>query len=115
LSAICRNNGLTTPEEVVFLDEDASGSLPLKDREQGRLMMNTLQIYGKRVRHLIVAKLDRLGRSLIDLQLTVAELESKGSASIATCRFPPARTAWARPCGLCSCKCSPPLPSLRGT
>jgi DNA invertase Pin-like site-specific DNA recombinase len=81
------NNGLAIPEELIFLDQDASGSLPLKEREQGRLMMNSFQIYGKRVRHLIVAKLDRLGRSLIDLQLTVAELEQTG-ISVHFCNLP---------------------------
>ncbi len=71
-------NNLTIPDELVFLDEDQSGSLPLMERPKGKLMMNTLRLYGKRVRHLVVPKLDRLGRSLMDLQLRVQELEQMG-------------------------------------
>src|SRR5690242_18613037 len=52
---------LRIPDELIFLDEDASGSLPLLDREMGKLMMKTLELWRPRVRHLIVAKLDRLG------------------------------------------------------
>jgi len=78
---------LRIPDELIFLDEDASGTLPLLDREMGKLMMKTLELWRPRVRHLIVAKLDRLGRSLVDLQLRIQELEKVG-ITVHFCNLP---------------------------
>ena len=53
----------------------------------GKLMMKTLELSRPRVRHLIVAKLDRLGRSLVDLQLRIQELEDAG-VTVHFCNLP---------------------------
>lgn len=81
------NNNLTIPDELIFLDEDQSGSLPLTERQQGKLMMNTIKLYGGRIKHLVVPKLDRLGRSLQDLLAQIKELE-RMEVTVHFCNLP---------------------------
>jgi site-specific DNA recombinase len=70
-------NGLSIPDAFIFFDDDTSGTIPLKERKEGGLMINALRM-NPQIRNLIVAKLDRLGRSLIDLQQNIQELEGRG-------------------------------------
>lgn len=55
---------LTVAPEHIFSDPDTSGSIPIRDRDGGRLLMNRLAAGG--IDHLIIAKLDRLGRDVRD-------------------------------------------------
>jgi DNA invertase Pin-like site-specific DNA recombinase len=64
------------PLGAEFYDEDASGSIPIWDRPEGRKLRARLQAGG--VKHLVVTKLDRLGRSASDLLNTVEFLDSLG-------------------------------------
>jgi DNA invertase Pin-like site-specific DNA recombinase len=66
------------PEAVAvaeFYDDAVSGTIPLWKRPQGRLLLARLQAGD--VRHLVVAKLDRLGRKAMDLLNTVQFLDSQ--------------------------------------
>ena len=56
--------GLTVSEGLAFSDPDTSGSTAMAERTGGRALMNSLR-QGD-VKHLIVAKLDRLGRNVRD-------------------------------------------------
>lgn len=58
-------------------DSDTSGGLPLRERDGGQLLLNSLKLYPQ-VKHLIVTKLDRLGRSVIDLELTFQDFKARG-------------------------------------
>jgi len=66
--------GIDVPSDLVFEDEDVSGSIELWDRPHGSMLKQALEhgwaeagqalgIPPKGVRHLIVTKLDRLGRN----------------------------------------------------
>jgi DNA invertase Pin-like site-specific DNA recombinase len=56
--------GFEVPETLVFSDPDTSGGIPIIERAGGRLMMYRLQAGD--VGHVIIAKLDRLGRNVRD-------------------------------------------------
>lgn len=71
-----RFKDLIAPEEYTFSDPDTSGSIPLLERPGGRALMNRLQ-QGE-VKHLIVAKLDRLGRNTRDFLTTLETLDRWG-------------------------------------
>jgi DNA invertase Pin-like site-specific DNA recombinase len=51
-------------ESVIFSDPDTSGGTPMRDRDGGADLLRRLQ-FGD-VKHLVVAKLDRLGRDVRD-------------------------------------------------
>jgi len=59
-----RMKGLIVDEIHTFSDPDTSGGIPITNRKGGRLLMNQLKAGG--IKHLIVAKLDRLGRNVRD-------------------------------------------------
>ena len=56
--------GLITSEHLTFADPDTSGSVPFAVRDGGRALMNRLRLGD--IRHLVVAKLDRIGRNVRD-------------------------------------------------
>jgi DNA invertase Pin-like site-specific DNA recombinase len=60
----CQFKGLTTTPDLTFADPDTSGRTPMRERMGGRALMNRLQ-HGD-VKHIVVAKLDRLGRNVKD-------------------------------------------------
>jgi DNA invertase Pin-like site-specific DNA recombinase len=64
------------PLGAEFYDDDTSGSIPIWQRPQGRLLRLKLEAGG--IKHLVVSKLDRLGRSASDLLNTVEYLDSIG-------------------------------------
>jgi DNA invertase Pin-like site-specific DNA recombinase len=59
-----RMKGLIVDDARTFSDPDTSGGIPITDRKGGRLLMNQLKTGD--IKHLIVAKLDRLGRNVRD-------------------------------------------------
>ena len=59
-----RFKGLVIGDGLTFSDPDTSGSIPMRDRNGGRALMNRLALGD--VKHLVVAKLDRLGRNVRD-------------------------------------------------
>lgn len=68
---------LDIPEDLRFTDEDTSGGLPLLERDGGRLLVNTFRLHPQ-VKNLIVTKLDRLGRSVLDLETTFQRFKQQG-------------------------------------
>ena len=56
--------GLLTSEHLLFSDPDTSGGSPFAERAGGRALMNRLR-HGD-IRHVVVAKLDRVGRNVRD-------------------------------------------------
>jgi len=61
---------------VEFYDDDTSGTIPIWDRPKGRQLRARLLLGD--IKHVVVAKLDRLGRSAIDLLNTVKMFDSLG-------------------------------------
>ena len=61
-----RFKGLDASGETTFYDEATSGSVPLRERPGGQRLFNTLRHSPGVIQHLVVAKLDRLGRSAAD-------------------------------------------------
>jgi DNA invertase Pin-like site-specific DNA recombinase len=59
-----------------FYDDDVSGSVAIWERPNGRLLRQRLETGD--IKHLVVAKLDRLGRKATDLLKTVELLDSMG-------------------------------------
>ena len=60
--------GLTLREDLRFRDADVSGTVSIAERPGGKLLMELLR--SGKVKHLIVGKLDRLGRNAVDIQTT---------------------------------------------
>ena len=60
----CTFKRLTPHDALTFADPDTSGRTPMMDRVGGRALLNRLALGD--VRHLVVAKLDRLGRNVRD-------------------------------------------------
>jgi DNA invertase Pin-like site-specific DNA recombinase len=58
------NAQLAISDDLTFSDPDTSGRIPIMDRAGGRALMNRLRLGD--VKHLIVAKLDRIGRNTRD-------------------------------------------------
>lgn len=56
--------GLQVGPTLTFSDPDTSGSIPIRERDGGRLLINRLAVGD--VKHLVIAKLDRLGRDVVD-------------------------------------------------
>jgi DNA invertase Pin-like site-specific DNA recombinase len=67
---------LRLQEDLMFEDPDTSGSVPLLDRTGGRALLARLG-FGD-VKHLVVAKLDRLGRNTRDFLTTIETLDVLG-------------------------------------
>jgi DNA invertase Pin-like site-specific DNA recombinase len=61
---------------TTFSDPDTSGSVPILERDGGRALLNRLQRGD--IKHLVIAKLDRLGRRSLDLMTTIERLEKLG-------------------------------------
>ena len=59
-------------------DDDTSGSIPIWEREHGRQVKALLEAKDSTVKHLVVAKLDRLGRNAGDLLKTFSWLNERG-------------------------------------
>jgi DNA invertase Pin-like site-specific DNA recombinase len=57
--------GFSIPQELWFADEE-TGSMPLAKREGGGKLLEALR--ARKAKHLIVFKLDRLGRQAVDIQ-----------------------------------------------
>lgn len=72
----CAYKHLASAEDLTFADPDTSGSIPMLDRPGGRALLNRLR-YGD-VKHLVVAKLDRLGRNTRDFLTTIETLDALG-------------------------------------
>lgn len=72
----CRWKGFRVEPELMFADPDTSGRTPIRERPGGCALMNRLQ-YGD-VKHLVVAKLDRLGRNVRDALNVLEALEKLG-------------------------------------
>ena len=73
-----RFKGLILDARLEFSDPATSGGTAIRDRKGAATMMNMLRL--GEARHLIVAKLDRLGRSAVDVLGTVQELDRLGVA-----------------------------------
>lgn len=69
--------GFTATDQTTFADEDTSGSIPLLERPGGARLFATLK-HCPQIKHVVVAKLDRLGRSARDLLETVHKLDQMG-------------------------------------
>jgi site-specific DNA recombinase len=67
---------LVVTKDSDFSDEDTSGSVAILDRPGGAALFNLLK-FGH-IKHLVVAKLDRLARNAQDLLATVKALDEKG-------------------------------------
>jgi putative DNA-invertase from lambdoid prophage Rac len=63
-------------EEYLFVDTDTSGTIDISKRESGSKLLKVLE--AGTVKHLIVNKLDRLGRKAIDIQATWRALTDMG-------------------------------------
>src|SRR5579859_3335299 len=64
------------PLAAEYYDDDVSGSVAIWERPQGKQLRARLK-YGD-IKHLVVAKLDRLGRKATDLLKTIELLDSMG-------------------------------------
>jgi DNA invertase Pin-like site-specific DNA recombinase len=56
--------GLEVDDSSVFSDPDTSGGIPIRERMGGKLLIAHLRSAG--IKHIIVSKLDRIGRNLRD-------------------------------------------------
>jgi site-specific DNA recombinase len=68
---------LQVTDQTTFYDEDTSGSVAILERPGGAKLFATLR-HCPDIKHLVVAKLDRLGRSARDLLETVHQLDKMG-------------------------------------
>lgn len=67
---------LTIRDGLTFSDPDTSGRTPIMERNGGRALLNRLRVGD--VKHVIVAKLDRLGRNAKDALGTLEFFEQHG-------------------------------------
>lgn len=76
ITAYLALKGLTTIDDLTFADEDVSGGIPIWERPGGKQLMAVLEhglpaeklsLSPIAVKHLVVAKLDRLGRNARDM------------------------------------------------
>ena len=72
----CVFKGLTTHPGLTYEDPDTSGRIPMRDRKGGRALLNRLELGD--VKHLVVAKLDRLGRNTRQGLEVLELLKAKG-------------------------------------
>ena len=61
-----------------YCDEDVSGTLPINRRKGGAAMLRFME--QAPISHVVVAKVDRLGRNSIDLQTVANQFRSQGVA-----------------------------------
>jgi putative DNA-invertase from lambdoid prophage Rac len=81
VAAYAKSKRLSLKEELRFTDEDTSGSIPMLKRAGGKLLLNTIELYANSrtpIRHLIVTKIDRLGRDSLDGELVMRRLRELG-------------------------------------
>ena len=71
-----RFKDLTVQPDLTFADPDTSGRTPMLEREGGRALMQRLA-YGD-VQHVIIAKLDRLGRNVRDALSVIDAFKARG-------------------------------------
>ena len=71
----CAFKGLATAPELTFEDPDTSGRTPLAERPGGHTLLARLRLGD--VRHLAIAKLDRLGRNTRDVLATLKFLSDQ--------------------------------------
>jgi len=69
-------NGFGVSANAVFLEDDVSGSIPFAERPKGSALLHLLTL-GQH-KHLIVPKIDRLGRSALDVLNTIDRLSKAG-------------------------------------
>lgn len=76
--------GVTIDERHIFTDPDTSGAIPFRERGGGQLLLNTIalarRLHPDSEHHLIITKLDRLGRSTLDLETTFQYCKASGIA-----------------------------------
>src|SRR5258705_12218262 len=65
---------------AVFLEDDTSGAIPFAERPKGAALLRLLR--EGRHKHLIVPKIDRLGRSAMDVQNTIHTLRENLSVRV---------------------------------
>ena len=73
-------NGFQTDPTAVFLEVDTSGAIPFAERPKGAALLRLLR--DGRHKHLIVPKIDRLGRSAMDVQNTIHTLRENLSVRV---------------------------------
>jgi len=69
-------NGLVIDPSAIFLEDDTSGSIPFAQRSKGRMLLALLR--EGHIRHVIVPKIDRLGRSAMDVLNTIDRFTKAG-------------------------------------
>lgn len=74
--AAFQRDRMTVDDSAVFSDPDTSGSIPLRERPGGKLLL--AQLKKGDIKHLIIAKLDRLGRDTRDGIDTLEFLSRQG-------------------------------------
>src|SRR5437867_3672461 len=70
-----RVNGFQVDPTAIFLEDDTSGSIPFAERPKGAALLRLLR--QSQHKHLVVSKIDRLGRSAMDVQNTIHTLREK--------------------------------------
>ena len=65
--------GISQYDLQVFVDRGVSGSVPLRDRPEGRRLLDA-----RRRDTVIVSKLDRLSRNLLDALVTFEDFKERG-------------------------------------
>lgn len=81
VAAYAAQKRLNLRDDLQFTDEDTSGSIPFRQRAGGKLLLNTIELFAKSsapVRHLVVTKIDRLGRDSLDGELLMRRLRELG-------------------------------------
>src|SRR6266516_4607903 len=73
-------NGFQADPAAVFLEDDTSGAIPFAERPKGAALLRLLR--ERRHKHLIVPKIDRLGRSAMDVQNTIHTLRENLSVRV---------------------------------
>lgn len=68
-------NGFQAAAAAVFLEDDTSGAIPFAERPKGAALLRLL--CEGRHKHLTVPKIDRLGRSAMDVQDTIHTFREK--------------------------------------
>ena len=76
LTNYARSQNLDLPDSALILEGDTSGSIPFADREKGGELLR--QCLAGKYRHLIVPRIDRLGRNAIDVLNTIETLRQAG-------------------------------------
>lgn len=81
IRAFCADKGLKLADDAVFEDPGQSGGKPLESRPAGARFLAAARKGKKPV--VVVAKLDRLFRSVVDAAVTIEEFDKKGIRLVA--------------------------------